>query len=286
MTYKNKKSIAILLATYNGAKYLELQLQSLLWQTCQNFTVYVHDDCSTDGTNALLLQYVEKYPEKFIIVNDDITVGRGARDSFFYLLENVDSQYYMFCDQDDVWLPSKVELSYERMKVEENETPNTALMVYSDLLLVDENTIPLGETLWERAKMKSTWYDTIYANYVWLGRYWGCTILINERTKKIALPWDTRAYGHDIWLGLMVNMSHGRCIPMDICTILYRQHSFNTSGGVPSFSGNKYYSKHLKRIFHFYDTNKQMYELSHEIVGCSVWEFLKAKLYLIISRFF
>ena len=284
--YKNEKEIAILLATYNGGQYLDCQIQSLIWQTNQDFTVYVHDDCSTDNTLDIVNSYSEKYPGQFVVVKDMTTKGRGARDSFFFLLEHIDSKYYMFCDQDDIWLPTKIELTSDRMKKEETRNPGVPIMVYSDLLLVDQKAVPTGQTLWEKAKMKSQWYDTIKANYVWLGRYWGCTIMMNKRAKDVSVPIDNRSYGHDIWAGLMVNLHQGKCVGMDCCTILYRQHSQNTSGGVPSFNGSAYYRKRLGKILHFYHTNKKMYLLSHELAGCNVWQFVIAKLHLILGRFF
>jgi hypothetical protein len=84
----------------------------------------------------------------------------------------------------------------------------------------------------------------------------------------------------------MVNLHQGKCVGMDCCTILYRQHSQNTSGGVPSFNGSDYYWKRLGKILHFYHTNKKMYLLSHELAGCNVWQFVIAKLHLILGRFF
>ena len=106
MKVVNNKLVAILLATYNGEKFLVEQLDSLMSQSFKDFNVYVHDDGSTDSTCQILDQFCSRYDNIFLL--DDPQNNRGAKGSFEWLLENVESNYYMFCDQDDFWLKDKV----------------------------------------------------------------------------------------------------------------------------------------------------------------------------------
>lgn len=276
---RNKYGIAILLATYNGERFLADQLDSLLQQSYQNFTVFVHDDCSKDGTLELLKRYARNHPGKFVIMDDNLSVGRGARDSFMFLLEHVESSYYMFCDQDDIWQPDKVERSITRMREEERNTPNIPIVVHSDLQLVDQDANPLGETSWGKQHLTSSWFDTLEANYIWVTRYSGCTMLFNEQAKNVSLPLDKRVDWHDLWIGLRTNMNHGRIVALDGCTILYRQHGDNTSGVLPKASGMTSGMKHLSHLKSYLKNHVELYRYSNSIFGCSPWRFLKAKMH-------
>ncbi len=278
---RNESSIAVLLATYNGEKYLSAQLDSLLQQSYHDFTVFVHDDISKDGTMDLITRYVQEHTGKIIVVDDDISIGRGARDSFLYLLENVESQYYMFCDQDDIWLPDKIEVSIERMKKEEGKSPNIPIIVHSDLILVDQNGTPLGESSWERQRLTSAWFDTLEANYIWVTRYSGCTMLFNEMAKTVSLPMDNRVKWHDLWVGLKTNMSCGKIVALERCTILYRQHGNNTSGVLPKANGMASSLKHLSHLRRYLVNHVELYRLSNNIIGCTLWQFIMAKMHFV-----
>ena len=118
---RNNYKIAVLLATYNGGKYIWEQLESLFQQSCKQFHLYVRDDGSSDDTMKIVEQFHEMFPDRVTILKDS-QKHRGAAKSFMYLLENVDSEYYMFCDQDDIWLPEKIEKTFARMKEIEAES--------------------------------------------------------------------------------------------------------------------------------------------------------------------
>ena len=108
------KNIAILLATYNGGQYLREQLDSLFAQTNQDFRIVIHDDGSTDNTVEIINEYKEKYPERIEVLDGK---PKGTpKANFMYLLSEVEADCYFFCDQDDVWLPTKVEESLKAFK--------------------------------------------------------------------------------------------------------------------------------------------------------------------------
>lgn len=102
--------IDILLATYNGEEYLRQQIDSIICQSYTNWRLIIRDDSSSDGTLAIIKDYVKRYLNKIILV-DENTPNLGSSKSFIRLLDFVSNDYFMFTDQDDVWLPNKVELS-------------------------------------------------------------------------------------------------------------------------------------------------------------------------------
>ena len=99
------KKTAILMATYNGEQYVAEQIDSLLAQTDSDWTLYIHDDGSKDHTQEIINKYAETHDN---IVVMDFPGGNGAKENFFKMMFSVDADYYMLCDQDDVWLPEKV----------------------------------------------------------------------------------------------------------------------------------------------------------------------------------
>ena len=98
--------VEFLLATYNGEKYLPALLDSLMDQSFQDFRVLVRDDRSTDLTEEILARYMKNFPDKFLIFHGK---GKGPVRNFSELMALSKSPYVMFCDQDDVWKPEKVE---------------------------------------------------------------------------------------------------------------------------------------------------------------------------------
>lgn len=141
----NPKPIAILMATYNGEKYLQEQIDSILSQTYTDWTLYIQDDGSSDNTIGIINSYIQK--EKKCVLIDRGLTRQGAGMNFMSLLNIVESQYYMFCDQDDIWLPNKIVISLNKIKEEENKHKDTPIIVHTDRTHVDSqlNTICKSE---------------------------------------------------------------------------------------------------------------------------------------------
>ena len=98
------------MATFNGETYLTDQIDSILNQTSDDWTLYINDDGSNDGTENIIQSYSKKHGDKIVILNL-FPKGMGAASNFLSMLENIESEYYMFSDQDDVWSPKKIEKS-------------------------------------------------------------------------------------------------------------------------------------------------------------------------------
>ena len=129
-----EEKVDILLATYNGEKYVAEQIESILNQTYKNFNLIISDDCSKDSTPDILKKYAEK--DKRIILHLQLQ-NLGVVKNIEFLLKQVNSELYMLSDQDDVWLKEKVEKSVETLK------RKNADLVFGDLEVVDQdlNTI-------------------------------------------------------------------------------------------------------------------------------------------------
>lgn len=126
--------IAIALATYNGEKFIREQLDSLLNQTYTNWTCYIHDDGSSDATVEICEDYARRYSEHFKIIADGISFRRPTAN-FMHILTFVKEPYLMFCDQDDIWHPEKLEICLKTILA--IEKPGMPALVFNDAQLID-----------------------------------------------------------------------------------------------------------------------------------------------------
>ena len=220
--------IAILMATYNGEKYICQQIDSILSQTCKDWELYIHDDGSTDNTIAALESYVEKYPNKIHLIDGKST--GGAKYNFFYLFGQVEAPYYMTCDQDDVWLDKKIELTYDKMLTIENKA-DVPCLVYTELRVVDSELNTIADTMSGYQSLdchKRTINQFILQNSVT-----GCTMMVNMalRDKMLHITDIDNTIMHDWWAAL-VAAQFGKTAFIDEPTILYRQHGDNSLGAL------------------------------------------------------
>lgn len=219
--------IAILLATFNGSRFLREQLDSLFRQTCSDFIVYVRDDGSTDDTCAIVRQYVARHPKQIVLCEDDVR-HRGPKESFAWLLGHAEADYYMFCDQDDVWLETKVARTLRRMREVEHLHPNKPVMIHTDLKVVDEQLRILHESFWKWKRFKVDVGKRF--RFACLGNvFTGCTIMLNDASKRVCLPVSPHVEMHDHWIGI-VTAKYGYVENLPEQTLLYRQHENNVAG--------------------------------------------------------
>jgi glycosyltransferase involved in cell wall biosynthesis len=222
--------IDVLLATHNGADFLDAQVHSLLEQSQQGFRLLVRDDASTDGTAALLEEWSARCPGKIELIDGG---GRrlGACGNFAALLARSAADYVMFCDQDDVWHPEKIARTLGRMTAAERETgADRPLLVHSDLAVVDKSLRPLGNSCWRYQHLDvrrgATLNRLLMQNVVT-----GCATMANRALVRKAVPIPPEAVLHDWWLAL-VAAAFGRIECLDEPTVRYRQHACNQVGAV------------------------------------------------------
>ena len=274
----NNYKIAVLLATYNGGKYIWEQLESLFQQSCNEFHLYVRDDGSSDDTMKIVGQFREMYPDRVTILKDS-QKHRGAAKSFMYLLENVDSEYYMFCDQDDIWLPEKIEKTFARMKEIETEyakkgtaAKKVPILVATDLGVVDEQLNLLSYSFNKDLKIDvfRKHPELICVRHV----VTGCTMMFNHAAKQASLPMSPRATMHDEWIALCVHFKGGVISIIDDSPILYRQHTSNTLGAEQARKG--FFARAIART-----GQKQFFQVAkllHKDFGLSYLKFLMYKI--------
>lgn len=221
--------IDILLATYNGALYIDKLLESILSQSTQSYRVLIHDDGSSDSTVAIIKKYAEKYPSKIFLIDDGLKLG-GAKENFFHLMNYSTAPYTMFCDQDDIWLPSKIEVSWKALlKKEAERGEETPLCVFTDLIVVDENLEVMSPSMWYFNGVDPSMANN-FSKLSLSSPVTGCTMLFNRAAVKCSYPLSAEAIMHDWWLALSVVSCGGELIPIAEKTILYRQHSGNCVG--------------------------------------------------------
>jgi glycosyltransferase involved in cell wall biosynthesis len=236
--------ITILLATYNGESYLQEQLESLMKQSYQSWTLMIHDDNSTDNTITIIQEYKKRYPDKITFIDDTISFG-SASANFNFLLEQCQADYIMFCDQDDIWLPHKIEVTLQKMKQLGNIHGHVKpLMVFSDLTIVDKNLNTLSESMWKNQNLDPDIIYTLYSILA-LNVVTGCTVMLNKKATELVSPMPKSDIVHDHWIA--VNMTkYGYASYVKEPLILYRQHSNNVLGS--QSSGLPYFIKKTKHI--------------------------------------
>lgn len=228
--------IIILLSTYNGEKYIKAQLDSLFSQSYKNIDIYVRDDGSSDATTTIL----KSYDVKLI----DTKKNLGAKQSFSQLLnyalnENQDD-YIMFCDQDDVWYSDKIEKTLSKMKELENKSPDSPILVHSDINIVNEKLDILATSFWKYQHIDSNKEDLSY--FIVDNNITGCAMMINHTLAKKIKTIPHEAIMHDWWIA-MVASAFGKIAYVDEPLMLYRQHSSNDTGA--KRYGCRYFIKKL-----------------------------------------
>jgi len=196
----------------------------LFSQTVSDFTLIIQDDGSTDSTMQILTNYQAKYSSKITVKSSPSNLG--AAYNFLDLMLAHKSGYIMLCDQDDVWLPNKIETTLDEMKrMESAYGTQTPILVHSDLTVVDENLNLISESYLKMAGTDSI--DNI-KQMVLRNNVAGCTTMYNQALASLLIEAPVDCVMHDCWLA-QVAFCFGKisCIPSQI---LYRQHGKNALG--------------------------------------------------------
>lgn len=218
-------SVAVLLATYNGAEFCEAQLTSILWQRGVDVYVYARDDGSRDATPAILRDWSERHPDRITIVdNGNVSTG-SANGNFFALLAAIDParhDYIAFADQDDVWTPDKLRRAVACLTDEGAEGYSSDLVAYS---------ATSGEA-WVLQKAGRP----ADLDYLFQGASAGCTYVLTRKAASLAASVMASAPAfcddpsHD-WILYAICRSHGlKWVGDPAAEILYRQHASNQYG--------------------------------------------------------
>jgi len=213
--------VNVLLATYNGSRFLGEQLKSLDAQTLAPSRVTIRDDDSSDSTLPLVREWAEGKSSVILLSGPRL----GAAKNFLTLLAHPDegSDYFAFCDQDDVWLPNKIERAVEELRRHDADVP---AMYCARVELVDKNLAHLG---YSRTPKRVGFANALVENVAT-----GCTVLLNRTARDLIcrrLP--DRMMLHDSWCYLVVS-ALGEVVFDERPLIKYRQHPGNHVGAPAS----------------------------------------------------
>ena len=265
----------ILLSTYNGEKYLGELLESLLSQTEEDWRLLMRDDGSTDSTMSIYWKYMRK--DKRFQLSEDDRGNVGAMKSFELLMQRSRGEYIMFCDHDDVWLPEKIGHCMQTMKQAESEYgKETAIVVYSDLQVVDENLKSLDKSYWHYAGI-SPEYINDFATLAGNNCVTGCTMMINKAAKDVTGTFGKHAMMHDHVIALQVMADGGKLVKNEHADILYRQHGDNVVGAMKDNRGWSLLLYRLKNMRKIVKQNRQYLAQARDIRELSAWEYIKSK---------
>lgn len=255
----NKDTISIVMATYNGAKYIREQLESIFDQSVKPDEIIISDDCSKDDTLKIIGEYKNKVSIPIIInVNKK---NQGYIKNFKFAISIAKGDYIFLCDQDDIWEKDKIKETISDMKSTSAEISCTGFS------LIDGN----GENIKDLEKYKS---NPIFGYKDWTGKIkriplkrlvWGnfcpgCTYCFTKSIKEIFDKLENVEMPHDFQL-LLIGSNHSSAIFIDKPLSKYRIHESNTIGM------NKKESKrihHVKpRITRFFDELSNYESISH-----------------------
>lgn len=209
--------VQVLMSTYNGEKYIREQLDSILKQTYPFVEILIRDDGSSDGTISILKEYSDRYENVTYYQGNNV----GVIQSFLQLLRDSDdsAEYFSFADQDDVWLPEKIERAVEKLKGRNCDLP---LLYCSDQYVTDEklNIIKIDEK-----KARPSFGNALVQNICT-----GCTAVMNHALRELVNQTKpVNIVMHDWWFYILASLK-GEVIYDDTPHMYYRQHGSNEWG--------------------------------------------------------
>ena len=213
--------VNIVLSTYNGARFLAEQLESIQKQTFTDWQLLIRDDGSTDITPQIIAEFVKADP-RIHFINEHDRQNFGVIKNFFTLVKYEKADYYFFSDQDDVWLPDKMATMLDEVIHHDKSQP---LMIYMDLSVVDQD---LNVTHPSMIRSQSHHANTTLLAELTENTVTGGVAMINH---ALAEKWEDTddVIMHDWYLALLATAT-GKLVYIDKPGELYRQHDNNVLG--------------------------------------------------------
>jgi len=225
--------VSVVLACYNGMKYLEQQLHSLDAQNYPNFEVVVVDDASTDGTYEYLLDYVSTHHNYTLVCND---TNSGVVTTFEKAILLAKGDYIALCDQDDIWFPSKVQELMLNI--------DDRWLIHSDANLIDQNGVVIQSSYFKFCKNEIN----NYAHYLIENNVTGCTCLFKkELLSLIDNKFPRGITVHDHLLAILAARIN-KIKYLDEVLMSYRQHPTNQIGAVSAVNKEYITRRHLQDL--------------------------------------
>lgn len=251
----NKLKIDILLSTFNGSKYLDAQIQSIVSQSYINFSLIVRDDASTDATLEILQKW-KSLDRRIYIVQGNKNIGAAL--SFTELVKNSNADVLFFSDQDDIWLKDKIQWAVDFFQKTDNI--NTPILLMHDGFSFSDDRGFINDSI--QIARPNNLKDFFFLN----GGLYGCCMAFNRQMADLyihSLPETIFMHDHQMTLAALC---YGKIEYSDVKFILYRKHASNVSGGPLSksekiinfiFSRTEIINgKSLEAIKSFFEKNK------------------------------
>lgn len=234
----NMAKIDIVMTSYNGETYIKEQIESILRSECQDFTLSIYDDGSTDETMDIIKEYEREYPDKIKAVKNKVNLGVTL--NFLEGIKNTKAKYIMLCDQDDVWKANKIGNTLEKMQEleEENKKDTIPLAVFTDGEVVGQDLELMNPSFFDASHLDPE--KTQLSRLLMENKLIGCTVMINATIREVLSnnPLPKYARFHDGWIALIAS-TMGEIGYLDESTLLYRQHENNVVGNIGFLSYTK-----------------------------------------------
>jgi glycosyltransferase involved in cell wall biosynthesis len=228
-----KNNICVLLSTYNGKRFLKKQLDSLFSQTYKNFDLIVRDDGSTDDTLNILKQNNINY-----IKGNNIGVIKSFLSLIEYALQ-YNYEYFLLCDQDDIWYADKIEKQLNLMNIVNNNIP---ILIHSDMQIIDENDRIISDSFFNFSHLD---YDKkAFSFFLVKNNVTGNSMFFNRKLAEL-IKYHKNILMHDWWIALIAS-AFGKIFFINEPLLQYRKHSKNVIGAQNFYSINK-----VKKIFNY-----------------------------------
>lgn len=256
------KTVTILMATYNGANYIKNQILSLQQQKYNNWQLYIQDDGSKDQTITIIKEMMV-FDSRIHLVDSDY-YGKGTGRNFLSLVKCSNSDYTIFCDQDDIWLENKISDMVKFADSLSLGSCNSPSIVYADGYAFSDTT---GEI--DFSGISHNHADGLKDFLFFNGGYQGCSIMFNRAMADFLIGYNGYIHLHDDIVSLAAH-SLGQVHFLPKKLMLYRQHS-NAVTGIKSFKKNiheKLQSPVNYLLSHkHYSVKKSFYDNYHSLLS-------------------
>lgn len=220
--------VHIMLGTYNGEKYIKEQIDSIIQQTYKEWKLYISDDSQDNGTIQIIKEYLVKFPEKMVLLEKRDRTD-GAKGNFSYLFENMGTaDYYLFCDQDDVWNTEKLKYLVKIMDNMNNDNPR---LLYHNIEVVDEELKSICTSFTEYSGLTLRKNDSL-KQLLMYNCIPGCSMIFNNALKELINKIPQENAMHDWWVVLVAECFNSEIIYVKKILGLYRQHRDNEIGAI------------------------------------------------------
>ena len=216
------KTIGVVIATYNGSKYIKEQIESIINQTALSDLVIVSDGNSSDDTVDICCSLLKNagFESKLLTSEKQLSVVENFEKAY----KNCNCDYVFFCDQDDVWLPDKVESVMTEIR-------NGACLVLHDASVTDADLNITDESYFFFFFSNASLIDNMIKN-----SFVGCCMAFTKELMSETLPFPADLPMHDWWIALVALKKNRRTVLLNKPLILWRRHGDNVTGGKTTFA--------------------------------------------------